>query len=97
MRTKSIVLLLALGGLRAFAGANVIYQATLLDGTNTVSGTFDMKFTLYAGTTGGEPLGVAYNQYISSRHERARFDLAPPPLVSFAQSRHRATQPQVRP
>ena len=63
MKTNCILLfaaLLAAGRFAAAAQVNVFYEATLLDGTNAASGTFDMKFTLYAESNGGEPIGIAY-------------------------------------
>ena len=63
MKTKCIlvfVALLAAGRFAASAKVNVFYQATLLDGGKPASGAYDLKFTLYEKSTGGQPVGVAY-------------------------------------
>ena len=63
MKTKCILpvaALLAAGGLVASANVNIFYQATLLADGQPASGTYDLRFTLYEESTGGQPLGVAY-------------------------------------
>jgi hypothetical protein len=64
MNTKHILLLTGLllvaGRLVTFAGVNIFYQATLLDGGQPANGAYDLKFALYEKSTGGQPLGVAY-------------------------------------
>ena len=63
MKTECILLfavMLAAGRLVASANVNVFYQATLLADGKPASGAYDLKFTLYEKSTGGQPLGVAY-------------------------------------
>ena len=64
MKAKSIlalaVLIFVAGCLVTSAGVNIFYQATLLDGGHPANGTYDLKFTLYEESSGGQSLGVAY-------------------------------------
>jgi hypothetical protein len=63
MNTKTILLfaiLLTAGLLAVSAKVNVFYHATLLDGGQPASGDYDLKFTLYENSSGGQPVGVAY-------------------------------------
>jgi len=63
MKTKCILLfaaLLAAGRPVASANVNIFYQATLLADGKPASGAYDLKFTLYEKSSGGQPIGVAY-------------------------------------
>ena len=63
MKTRTILLfnaLLTAGCLAASAGVNIFYQATLLEVGKPASGTYDLKFTLYEKSSGGQPLGISY-------------------------------------
>jgi hypothetical protein len=63
MKIKCILLfatVLAAGRPAASANVNIFYQATLLGSGKPASGAYDLKFTLYEKSTGGQPIGVAY-------------------------------------
>jgi len=58
IKSLSLGCLLATVGLSAFAQGTVFtYQGRLNNGTNAVTGTYDLKFQLYDSVTGGTLLG----------------------------------------